>query len=166
MIAYNSIHSPENIIISFFLNSWILFQCINVLYFHCPFICWWIFRLFAISVYYEQRRNEHGWSRISAVWCRILWVYAWGYSCIIYQPSVYFQTFTLISRLVVPISSPTSYDYIFHFLIFTRDVPFFIFLFLAILTRTKWNLKVVLICISQLMLMLLVVCLESLFLVQ
>ena len=44
---------------SLVVNGWVIFHCLNVLYFLHPFFDWGTSRLFPVSGYYEQSYFEH-----------------------------------------------------------------------------------------------------------
>ena len=78
MLITISIYLPKNIMISFFLNSWIIIHFVPVPCFHYPFISWWTSRLSSnsmyLSKYYYSKRiecscqNHQKWINIPHSW--------------------------------------------------------------------------------------------------
>ena len=59
MIFPSYIHLPEKLRMSSFLNSWVVFHCVNEPHFLYPFFCFGTSGLFAASSYNKQGCYEH-----------------------------------------------------------------------------------------------------------
>lgn len=128
-----------------FLNIWIILHYVCLAYFHHPFINWNLSRLFPFPGYCATRSNEYGWVGISIIkYLRVL--------CIeleVDSYSTFWDTSILISSVPVPLYTPMGSEKVFPFLQILVMICWNVSLILAIPAGIRWNLKVVLLCISQ-----------------
>jgi hypothetical protein len=74
-IFSSSIHLPVKLRMSSFLNSWIIFHCVNELHFLYPFFSWGTSGLFPASDYYKYVCYEHRGACVLMMWWSIFWIY-------------------------------------------------------------------------------------------
>lgn len=124
-----------------FLNSCIIFHCVNIPHFHYSFISWRTSRLLPMSGCYEQSSSEHGWASVSVVRGRVLWVYAqawdrwvlrWIHSRLPEEP----HTDSIATvQVLTAMDESSPFPHSQHELSFILPI-------LTILTRVRENLKV------------------------
>ena len=148
---YRSMHLPANFKMSLIFFCCVVLHCVNVPHFPYPFIGRGAFRLFPGSAYDKQCCYEHSWAHVLVVRLSILWVYTQKWYC------------WVLRKVVFLVSEKSPYWYPkdctnLHSHQQWRSVSFTphllqhklssVFFILTIFTGVRWNLRVVLICIS------------------
>ena len=129
--------------------SYVVLHCVNVPHFPYPFFSQGAFRLCPGFGYDKQCSYEHSWAHVLVVLLSILWIYtqktgSW---------EKLFPNFLRNHHTDIQSSwtSLHSHQHCRSVLFSPQPLPHklsSVFLILAILTGVKWNIRVVLICIS------------------